>query len=164
MVVFLLKFFYVSNSQVYGRLRRISRFPPKQFYNVNHRRRVWPQMFLHWSASQMTVTFITIEASSIFAMKVKELFKNCLVKSFLPKMKSITGTKNGRVGCLFPELRDLTIPMCFSRGWNFARPQKMKNTGLPDAKIAIVNKIFQICKTKKRSEKCIKIQIWPDFD
>ena len=30
--------------------------------------------------------------------------------------------------------RDLTIPMNFSRARNFARPRKMKNTGLPDAK------------------------------
>ena len=58
--------------------------------------------------------------------------------------------------------QDLTIPMHFSRSRNFARPQKMKNTGLPDAKNCNHFKKFaKFAKRKSEAKNALKYKFDP---
>ena len=58
--------------------------------------------------------------------------------------------------------QDLTIPMNFSRARNFARPRKMKNTGLPDAKNCNRFKIFsKFAKRKSEAKNALKYKFDP---
>ena len=57
---------------------------------------------------------------------------------------------------------DLTIPMRFSRAQNFAQPQKMKNTGLPDMKNCNRFKIFsKFAKQKSEAKNALKYKFDP---